>query len=188
MTARSLPGTHLTGRLRALLALALLLTAGCKRRDITNYQALEKQRQEQAGAEAQGMGIKAVRKSYPQGQAWVIDLSGKQLTDATFDQLKKFDHISELNLSKTNITDAQMARVNEIGAVLLKLDLSDTAVSDAGLEQLKSPLVLTQLNLTGTKVTPAGVAAFKQSRTKDPKVLPIGRSPLVTLSSKSKGR
>jgi hypothetical protein len=174
--------------LTAVLALALLVTAGCKRRDTTNYLELEKQRQEQAGASAEGLGIKVVRKSYPQGQAWAVDLSGKQVTDATFDMLKKFDHITELNLSKTNITDAQMARVNAVGGVLLKLDLSNTAVSDSGLEQLKSLLLLTQLNLSGTKVTPAGVAAFKQNRAKDPRVLPIGKSPLVTLSNNSNGR
>jgi hypothetical protein len=183
MAAHALPLTRSVARLGAVLALALLLTAGCKRRDDTNYYELEQQKQQQAAATAEGAGIKAVRKTYPQGQAWAVNLSGKQVTDATFASLKNLDHISELDLSNTNVTDAQMAQVNEIGGLLLKLDLSKTGVTDAGLERLKDLLVLTDLNLAGTKVTLAEVAAFKKSRAQDPRIrnLRVGVSPTVRL-------
>jgi hypothetical protein len=167
----------------AALALAALLAAGCQRRDTTNYDELEKQKQQQAAASAEGMGIQAVRKRYPQGEAWAVNLSGKQVTDATFNSLKQLDHITELDLSKTAVTDAQLAQVNEIGALLLKLNLSNTAVTDAGLAQLTNLLVLSDLNLAGTKVTPAGVAAFKKARANDPRVrnLKVGLSPTIRL-------
>src|SRR5690242_944942 len=176
------PGAAAVIRQAAVLSLALL-AAGCGRRDTTDYNELEQQKQQQAAAAAEDAGIKAVRKRYPQGQAWAVNLSGKQLTDATFERLRQLDHISELDLSRTNVTDAQMAQVNEIGTLLLKLDLRNTAVTDAGLEQLTNLLVLGELNLAGTKVTPAGVAAFKQQRANDPRVknLRVGVSPTIRL-------
>jgi uncharacterized protein YjbI with pentapeptide repeats len=183
MAERTKPATRFEARLGSVLALALLLTAGCRRRDDTNYYELEKQKQQQAAASAEEQGIKAVRKQYRQGAAWAVNLSGKQVTDATFDSLKQFDNITELDLSKTNVSDAQMVQVNEIGSLLLKLDLSNTGVTDAGLAQLTNLLVLSDLNLAGTKVTPAGVAAFKKSRANDPRIrnLKVGVSPTVRL-------
>jgi hypothetical protein len=177
------PGAAAAARKGVVLSLALLLAAGCTRRDRTDYNEQEQQKQQQAAAAAEDAGIKAVRKQYPQGQAWAVNLRGKQITDATFDRLKQLDHITELDLSRTNVGDAQMAQVNEVGGLLLKLDLGNTAVTDAGLGQLTNLLVLGDLNLAGTKVTAAGVAAFKKSRANDPRIknLRVGVAPTIRL-------
>src|SRR5439155_23517457 len=107
-----------------------------------------------------------------QGKHWAIDLSGQQLSDEVFDQLGKVGYITELNLSKTNVTDAHMERVNApaVGNLLRKLDLSHTAITDAGLAKLDGLYILASLDLSGTKVTAAGVNSFKAGRANNPKV------------------
>jgi len=169
---------------RALLAAVLLVPAalaGCGR---SNYgpsdYAKMPQREEGAADYIRNRGGKLAKKSYPQGQAWTVDLHGATIDDELFTRLKELVRITELNLSKTNLTDEQMARINDdTGSLILKLDVSNTAVSDAGLDKLTGLPILTNLNLSGTKVTAAGVDRFRKSRQSNPNVLPVGKAPLV---------
>ncbi len=92
---------------------------------------------------------------------WLIDLTNAQLTDKMIDTLievAKEDPVFQLNLSKSNITNEQLAKL-DAGKVLQKmvdLDLSNTAITDAGLDQLSNLHCLMDLNLKGTAATSAG--------------------------------
>jgi hypothetical protein len=152
--------------------LALSLAAGCS--DSGGPSDYDKMMAERQGAAdtLTGAGAKITQKHYPLGDAWVVDLSGKPVSDNMIRQLKQVGNVAELNLSKTGLTDQHLALMHELGLHLLlfKLDLSHTAVTDAGLGHLDGNLFLSELNLTGTKVTPAGVAQFKKKREQDHKV------------------
>jgi hypothetical protein len=166
-----------------LVVFLLSIGAGCApTAGIGDYQR-QKTVQKNAAAEIQAVGGKVSEVKRPQGISWAVNLSGAQLSDELFDSLKQLGYISELNLSKTNVTDAQMEWINEkeIGAVVVKLDLSNTAVSDAGLAKLTDLLVLMDLNLAGTKVTPAGVANFKQHRANDSRIWGLFKNTAVRL-------
>lgn len=70
------------------------------------------------------------------------------------------DHIAQLDLSKTSVTDAGLGEVGKLKR-LVRLDLNQTKVTDAGLAALKGLENLTYLNLYGTEVTDAGLDALK---------------------------
>jgi uncharacterized protein YjbI with pentapeptide repeats len=148
-----------------------MLMAGCSKSDSYGAYERELQRKEKAVHSVERTGAKMVQKTYPQMpnvKAWAVNLSGQQLTPATFAELGRVGFISELNLSKTNLSDADMARVNGLANFCLVLDLSQTEVSDTGLAELKSQIVLRDLNLAGTKCTSAGVAALKKRQAENP--------------------
>jgi hypothetical protein len=158
----------------ALLALLLLTAApGCQRGDgLSDYERAQKPTQDAAAA-LRDMGGSVTMVRYPQGDGWAVALPGAQITDGMFGHLKALRRVAELDLSRSTVTDDQMALLNEqdVGTLLVKLDLSHTAVTDAGLEKLTNLYVLFELNLVGTKVTAAGVEAFKKQRLGNPKVL-----------------
>ena len=62
-------------------------------------------------------------------------LSAK-ITNDVFNHLKTLKRVTELDVSKSSITDEQVAKLSEqdVGTMLVKLDLSNTAVTDAGVE------------------------------------------------------
>src|SRR5262249_42280602 len=153
LTERGMSIVHPAARLRALFLLVLIVPS-CGKKDTYGTYQQQQMKQQDAAAALRERGATLEEKHYPRGNAWAIDLKGKQVSGEVFDLLTKMGRISELNLSNTNVGDADMARVNEpaIGTVLLKLDLSHTAVSDAGLDQLTNLVLLSELNLTGTKV------------------------------------
>ncbi len=66
------------------------------------------------------------------------------------------DHIVQLRLGGTAITDRALGPVAQLSA-LQRLHLENTAVTDAGLEALKGCQHLRYLNLTGTAVGDAGL-------------------------------
>ncbi len=66
------------------------------------------------------------------------------------------DHVAQLDLSKTAVTDAGLAPVGSLKR-LVRLNLSQTAISDAGLASLKELENLDYLNLYGTQVSDAGL-------------------------------
>lgn len=106
----------------------------------------------------------------PYGDAYIVDLSGAKITPELIDNLKQLERLSELNLSHSTVTDADLASLNE--ALLLgytmKLDLSHTAVTSAGLDGLTNTLAgLKELNLAGTKDTQAGADRLKSRRAGD---------------------
>lgn len=127
--------------------------------------------QESAEEEIKSSGAKLERKKYPLGEAWVIDLTGEQVSASTFEALKRLDHVAELNLSHTNTGDTEMECFDsKITGTLVKLDLSDTEVTDEGLQQLKECRFLMNLNLKGTGVTDAGVARWKKNHISDSRI------------------
>lgn len=66
------------------------------------------------------------------------------------------NHIAQLDLGRTVITDSALATVAELNRLVL-LDLRQTKVTDAGLASLAKLSKLQTLNLFGTEVTDAGV-------------------------------
>ncbi|QDT52352.1 hypothetical protein Pan44_03620 [Caulifigura coniformis] len=130
-----------------------------------SYAAAEKMSQS-AQEFLKSKGATMTRKRYPPGEAWVIDLSGKEVTDETFDRLQELDHVAELNLSKTSLTDAHMKLINnpEVGGVLVSLDVSNTAVTDAGLKELTTPRFLMKIAVAGSKVSEQGLKQWQADR------------------------
>lgn len=109
-------------------------------------------------------GGSAVEKSYPQGKAWIVDLSDASIDDEVLRSLKSLGRVSELDLSGSTITDEQFASLAtpETLGYLYKLDLSDTAVSDRGFVAAAPLPILSEINVKGSKVTDAGIAEFKK--------------------------
>lgn len=68
-------------------------------------------------------------------------------------------NIAQLDLSRTQITDAGLAPVSELSR-LTRLDLHSTQVGDGGLEHLAGLENLRYLNLYDTQVSDAGVEAI----------------------------
>jgi Planctomycete cytochrome C/Leucine Rich repeat len=71
-------------------------------------------------------------------------------------------HLAQLDLSRTVITDAGLAQLAECPR-LTSLDLRQTAVSDAGLTALHSLKKLRRINLYGTRVTTAGISQLRSA-------------------------
>ena len=143
----------------------------------------QKRVQGQAVGSLSAAGAKTTQKKYPQGDAWAVDLSGATVSEAVIADLKRLGRITELDLSKSTITDVELPALNEpsVCGLILKLNLSQTAVSDAGLEKLTNLILLQELNLKGTKVTPAGVERFRKARQADTKIMPAFKSPKIQL-------
>ncbi len=158
-------GPYLLG---GLLLLATI--PGCKGEDPNSYENMKK-KQGDAVAALEQAGGKVVEKRYPMGTAHSVTLKGAQITDGTFAHLQQLGRISELDLSKSTITDDQLAKVNEVGGLLVQLNLSGTAVTDSGLDKLTKLSFINRLDLTGTKVTAAGVERFRKNHQSHPKVL-----------------
>ncbi len=80
----------------------------------------------------------------------------EQMDDAAVQSLLRplLDHVAELNLSRTRISDAALKQIAEMPR-LRRLDLRATAVTDAGLARLKGHDALVELVLAQTKVSDA---------------------------------
>jgi hypothetical protein len=172
-------GSTRTAAWAGALAAALAAMSCQKNGGLSDYERYQQAKQEAEQSKQdvvgslKGQGIKLEKKRYPQGEAWAIDLKGSNVTDDLLAQLHKLGYISELNLSKTTVTDAHLAKMNELRLLTycLKLDLSNTAVTDAGLDSLTNTLgALSDLNLAGTKATPAAADRLKQRRQADARV------------------
>jgi hypothetical protein len=159
------------------LAAALLTICGCGMfgGGVSDF---ERQRQSQEGCIEllKEQGAKFEQKTYTQGVAWAIDLSGMDITDQTLELLGKVGRITELNFTGSSISDDQLAELNdnvEVTAVLRKLDLSKTGITDAGIAAMTKYGFLADLNLTGTEVTAAAIDSFKKARTENPEIMPM---------------
>jgi hypothetical protein len=147
-----------------LIPLLLAVLPGCQGDGLSEYQR-EQNKQEERVSALRAQGMEVTEKNYrPYGKGYVVNLSGAQLTDDTFQKLQGLKRITEMDLSKSSLADEQMDRLNEVASLLVKLDLSNTAVTDAGLEKLTNLNLCFNLNLAQTKVTPAGVERFKKER------------------------
>jgi hypothetical protein len=142
--------------------LFLAALPGCKRYERTSYQQ-EQEKKEEAMNSLREQGATITTKTYPSiGNGYVIDLKGAQITDQTFQNMKELKRVTELDLSKSSLTDDQMDQLNDVAYACTSLDLSNTAVTDAGLEKLTNLKVCIYLNLSRTKVTRAAVQRFEK--------------------------
>lgn len=157
------------------LGFGLLAAAGCGKADSHGAYERELKMREDASASLESLANKMEKKKYAgYGDAWVVDLNGKQVTAATFDSLARAGAISELYLSKTNLTDADMRRVAGVTNVCTNLDLShNPGITDTGLGELTTMLFAREINLAGTKCTQAGSTPSKSG------------SPITPCSSRS---
>ena len=146
------------------IGLALVGVAGCGKSDSHGAYQRELEMRQNASSSLETQANKMEKKKYPGfGDAWAVDLSGKQVTSATFDNLARAGYISELNLSNTNLSDTDMKRVAGVTNVCTHLDLSNNPnISDTGLSEMITMLFAREINLAGTKCTQAGVDAFKK--------------------------
>lgn len=69
------------------------------------------------------------------------------------------EHVAELSLSRTTITDAALSSISDMPR-LRRLDLRNTAITDAGLNKLRGHEVLEELVLAQTKLTDAALEAL----------------------------
>ncbi len=76
------------------------------------------------------------------------------------DRKRPGDPVTEIDLSKTAVTDADLASL-KVFPFLEVLNLSDTQVSDTGLTHLKGLTNLSNVRLLRTKVTDAGLVTLK---------------------------
>lgn len=162
--------------LRVVGLLALLLSSGCGPRDggMNDYAKAQEATQQKVGS-LTDLGAKVTRASSPGGEYFVVDLSGKTITDDHVRRLIELERVGVLNLSRSTVTDAHIAALHEGGVTRAfhKVDLSHTAVTDTSLDKLPGCKFLAELNLTGSKVTKAGVERFKQARQADSAVGPM---------------
>jgi hypothetical protein len=86
-----------------------------------------------------------------------LNLSGTQVTDAELADLAELKELKFLWLSNTKVTDAGLAHLAGLTS-LRWLGLSKTKITDAGLTHLRGLQNLQLLRLKHTKVTDAGLA------------------------------
>ena len=111
-------------------------------------------------------GARVTEKTYPIGKAYAVNLSGQTITPDLLDQLKALGHVSELDLSKSTVTDDHLGKMSQLGLTntMAVLDLSNTGVSDEGLNRLENMIFLLRMNLAGSKCTKAGADKFRRNR------------------------
>ena len=169
--SRMRPSTLMGGLLLSASLLAISFSSGCGKKDgPSDYDKLMASKQS-ANEVLKAAGAKLQEKKYPVGTAWSVDLHGAQITNELLQSIKQLGNVSELNLSKSTITDEQLGVMYDLGlfTLLNRLDLSSTTISDAGAEKMRGFVFLSNLNLVGTKVTPAAAERLRQSCVNDTK-------------------
>src|SRR5262245_14671183 len=151
MQAHDCDWTRLGVRVGGLVLLLAILGCG---NSGPSYLEKEQAARERPTASLKESGAKFTLKQYPNGHsAWAIDMRGMTITDEMLEELKQVGHITELNFTKSTITDQQLAIINQrpISGFLLQLDLSKTGITDAGLDQLTDLGFLMTLTVSETK-------------------------------------
>ena len=92
----------------------------------------------------------------------IVDLSGKQVDDKTFSQLKRNVCVRRLVLADTSTNDAQLEFLYQC-PLLEELDLSRTKISDEGLTTISKFPLLRHIILTGTNISVKGMEELRQS-------------------------
>ena len=85
-----------------------------------------------------------------------VHLGERKVTDADLVHLKGLYHLQELDLTRTRITSAGLANLQDL-AGLRKVFLTDTKVDDAGIAHLKGLKSLEVLGLSGTRFGDGGL-------------------------------
>lgn len=157
-------------RAAAMVLLALATTGGCGNSSgLSHIEQVKLNRQIAADA-LQAKGATAREHRYPQGDAWIVDLSGKTVDDEVIEHLQALGQIAELDVSGSTIGDTQMQALAamEASGTLIKLNISNTQVSDAGLLALSKLHLLFDINVKGSKVTAGGIEQYRTQRPKHP--------------------
>ena len=165
------------------VSIALCMAPGCSRYSaVSEYEQLQ-QSKKSFGELVVAAGGKAEEKQFAvagaSGKAWVVNLAGGKITDELVEELGKLTYVAELNLSKSNVTDAQLLKLDELRVckTVMNLDLGDTAVSDASFANLKNLHCLAKANLKGTKVTKKGIEDFRKAYLAHPNTVAFFKKP-----------
>jgi hypothetical protein len=162
--------------------LGAVAVCGC-RSPIVEYETeIKHQASLRDGLKAQGAVLST--KTIPfLGEAFIVDLRGvKDFTNEMIKSLKESRMvIIELDLSGTNVTDEQLAGLNdrELTGGVGNLNLSNTVISDDGLAKITNLNVLSELNLTKTKVTSGGIEAFYKARAENSAIAARYKKPKI---------
>lgn len=84
----------------------------------------------------------------------------RNCSDADLTFVSQFDHLTNLELGNTQVTDTGLEEIAELKE-LRTLNLAKTKITDAGLRKLGGLKKLTVLNLGGTQITDAGLQHLK---------------------------
>lgn len=90
--------------------------------------------------------------SYGHAPLYKLDFTGTELSDEELAQVLSIEHVRELNLSDTKITDAALRHLDQ-WEFLERLDLTATAVTDEGVLQLSGQRDLASLRVFGSQVS-----------------------------------
>lgn len=90
-----------------------------------------------------------------------VNLGERKVTDADLIHLKGFEHVQELDLTRTRITGAGLWIVKDMSA-LRKLYLTETKVDDASIEFLKGAKTLGLVGLSGTRISDAAIEHLRE--------------------------
>jgi Leucine-rich repeat (LRR) protein len=94
----------------------------------------------------------------------VLQMANPDVTDQTLEELRKMDHLEELDLSNTQVTDAGLKVLKDLPA-LRSLRLKNTKITDLGFRQfLVGKDSLMQLDLSGTAVSQETAQAWRKDR------------------------
>lgn len=161
-----LANRSLGGRVRAMVGGILILTvsAGCGQPEAVGALKRLKQAKSAAVAEIEARGGTATIKDYGPGSGYILDLRTVPIDDDFLAELTPLKHITEIDLSDSDVTDEQLqklAKVRGVG-VILKLDVSGTQIGDAGIMAFVKHNLLCQLDVQNSNVTPAAIKKFKK--------------------------
>jgi hypothetical protein len=163
-------GILIPGTIQRIALAGLFLSIGCRRDGVSDYQRYENARLSvMERIQARGVKLKEKQLDRP---AYVVDMRGMTVTDDLIDQLGELENITELNLSKSTVTDEQLGKLYSkyLCVRCFKLDLSHTGITDAGLDKMANIGVLSELNVAGTKVTKAGAARLTKRKLDDKRI------------------
>ena len=90
-----------------------------------------------------------------------VHLGERMVTDADLVQLRGFQHLQELDLTRTRITAAGLTNIKDLPA-LTKLFLTDTKVDDSGIAHLKGMMNLRLAGLSGTRISDAALDDLRE--------------------------
>jgi hypothetical protein len=170
-------GILIPGTLHRIVLVGLFVSIGCRGDGLSDYQRSENARLT-VMEKIQGQGVKLKEKNLDV-PAYAVDMRGMTVTDELIDQLGELQNITELDLSKSTITDEQLGKLYSTNLCVrcFKLDLSHTGITDAGLDKMANLGVLSELNVAGTKVTKAGTERLKKRKLDDKRIPDFLRKP-----------
>jgi hypothetical protein len=156
----------------AVLAWWLLPDRGAKGSWSSYARKQQDQQEHKTALESLGATFTEVEIPHWGGRSWSVGLRGLKITDEVLNHLNKLELVTDLDLSRSTLTDTQLEVLcqGNIGSTLRNLNLSGTKVTDKGLDQLTDLFFLNDLNLTGTQITAAGVKRFQKNRENNPRL------------------